>query len=202
MRKINLLINRFLHLFEICRIRTDEQVVYLTFDDGPEPEITEFVIDELRKHNAKATFFCRGDNAEKHPELMKLIKNDGHALGNHTYNHIKSFDCSTTEYIKDVERADDVLKTHLFRPPWGALTLSTYFRLRKKFKIVYWSLISGDATCERFNYKRSMERLKTTQKGEVVLLHNCQRHADATRQLLPVYLDWLESQGYVLESMK
>lgn len=202
MDRLDLLVNRMLHLFEIRRIKTNEKVVYLTFDDGPEPGITEFVLGELRKHNAKATFYCRGDNAEKHPELMKVIKNDGHALGNHTYSHIKSFDCSTTEYFEDVERANDVLKAHLFRPPWGALTLSTFIRLRKKYKIVYWSLISGDATCERFNYNRSMEMLKTTRKGDVVLLHNCLRHADATRQLLPVYLDWLENQGFVLKSME
>ena len=91
MRRITLFINRFLHLFEIRRIKTKEKLIYLTFDDGPEPDITEFVLNELQKYGAKATFFCCGDNAEKYPELLGRIRNEGHSIGNHTYSHINSF---------------------------------------------------------------------------------------------------------------
>ena len=202
MQRLTLFINRVLHLFEVRRIKTKENIVFLTFDDGPEPEITEFVLDELRKYQLKATFFCRGDNAEKHPVLLQHIVDEGHALGNHTYSHIKSVKIPTTEYVEDVERADKLLHTHLFRPPWGCITLPVFMRLCRKYKIVYWSLESGDTELERFNKSQALHRLlKRTRSGDVVLFHCCQRHEKETRQLLPEYLKWLSANGYTSKSI-
>ena len=202
MRKITLFINRFLHLFEIRRIKTKEELIYLTFDDGPEPDITEFVLNELQKHGAKATFFCCGDNAEKYPELLRQIRSEGHSIGNHTYSHINSFDTPTSAYVADVKRADAVLKTHLFRPPWGSITLSAFLRLVGTHRIVYWSLMSGDTALEKFDKQKAMNKLKdATHPGDVVLFHFCKRHERETRLLLPEYLDWLVGQGYRMKAI-
>lgn len=190
-------INRILHLFELRTIRNKNRSLFLTFDDGPEPGITEFILNELDKYGFHATFFCRGDNAEKYPELLQLISNKGHSIGNHTYNHINSFYTPNDDYVKDVERADNILHTKLFRPPWGSITLSSFLRLKKKYLIVYWSLISGDTKKDGFVKEILLDRLKTnTKSGDVVLFHFCQEHETRTKQLLPEYLSWLSNQDY------
>lgn len=195
-----LLINKILHIAEIRRIKTNEKIVYLTFDDGPEEGITEFVLCQLAKYDFKATFFCKGINAEKHKEMLNRIIKEGHSVGNHTYNHIKGFDYRTNQYWNDVELADMILKTPLFRPPWGALTLLQFIKLRRKYKIVYWSLVSGDTLLDKFELKQNIERLKNcTRPGDIILFHCCKRHENETKQILPLYLHWLAEQGYKTE---
>ena len=202
MKRLKIFINRFLHLFEVRRINSHQKIVYLTFDDGPEFGITEFVLGELKKHEFKATFFCRGDNAEKNPSLLRQIVEEGHALGNHTYSHINSFDTPSSQYLADVKRADTILHTHLFRPPWGSITLTSFLRLYFKYRIVYWNVMSGDTALEQFDKSRALKNITSkTQAGDVVLFHFCQRHERETRQLLPAYLSWLEENGYKSETL-
>lgn len=178
-------------------VNTPDKSVFLTFDDGPEPGITEFVLDELKSYGFKATFFCRGDNAEKYPELLERIKSGGHTIANHSYSHIHSFDMSGKEFAEDVHRCDPVLNTNLLRPPHGSLRLSAWLRLRKEYKIFFWSLNSGDSDMESFNYERSITSLKNrTKPGDIVLFHFCHKHEKETRELLPVYLQWLKDNGY------
>ena len=198
----NIYVNRILHVFEVMRIRTKEKVVYLTFDDGPEDEIAEFVLGNLKKYDAKATFFCRGDNAQNHPDLLQKIIDEGHSIGNHTYSHLNSFYTPNNIYVSDVFKADSYLKSRLFRPPHGCIKLGAFLRLCRKFKIVYWSLLSGDAEKERMNLESTMNRLKsTTRKGDVVLFHFCKLHEKETRQILPLYLEWLFVNGYKCEKL-
>lgn len=195
--KIKLFINRVLHLFETMRIKNMSKTVYLTFDDGPEPDIIQFVLSQLEEHGCKATFFCRGDNAEKYPGLLKQITDMGHQLGNHTYSHINSFETPTNDYVEDVEKADRILNTHLFRPPWGSITLAAFLRLRRKYRIIYWSLVSGDTELGTLDCEKELTRLKQeTKAGDVILFHSCKRHELETKQLLPDYLDWLSENGY------
>ena len=199
---IKRIINHLLIGFQYRRIPNNNNAVFLTFDDGPESGITEFVLDELAKYKFKATFFCRGDNAEKYPELLDQIIKDGHAIGNHTYSHIHSFNCSTKEYCADVDKADRVLNTPLFRPPHGSLKLSAWFRLRKDYKIFFWSLNSGDSDMERYDYERSICTLKSrTKPGYIVLFHFCHKHEKETRELLPIYLKWLKDNGYKSDAL-
>ena len=203
MKKLTQYINKALHLFEVMRIKTKEKVVYLTFDDGPEEGITEFVLDELTKYDFKATFFCRGDNAVRSPVLLERIKSEGHAVGNHTYSHIKGFDTPSGHYVEDVNRANEVLKTHLFRPPWGAVTLSQFLKLKRHYKIIYWSLMSGDTEGDKFVPEKAFNKLKNkTQKGDVVLFHFCKKHENETKQILPVYLQWLNDNGYISRAIE
>lgn len=191
------IINKIITRFEISTLPSSKNVLYLTFDDGPEDEITEFVLNELDKYGYKATFFCRGDNADKYPELLSLIQKKGHTIGNHTYSHLHSFEVDTKKYIKDVRRADSLLRTSYFRPPHGSLTLGTWMRLHAKYRIFFWKLNSGDSDLEKYDYTQSIESLKNnTKAGDIVLFHFCHRHEKETRQLLPVYLKWLFDQGF------
>lgn len=182
--------------------RITRNAVYLTFDDGPEPGITEFVLDELAKHKAKATFFCAGKNIEKYPALLKRILDEGHSVGSHTYSHINAHRVSCGLYLDDVKRFDAQIETPLFRPPWGALTLRTFFSLRKTKDIVLWHLSSNDFALEEFNLQCAIEKLKKSTKGaQIVLFHFSHRHEKETRQILPLYLEWLSSQEYQLLSL-
>lgn len=191
------IINRILKCFGLKNITSKQKVVYLTFDDGPEYGITEFVLDELAKYQFKATFFCRGDNAEKNTGLLALICKQGHAVGNHSYSHLRAHEVASDIYIDDVEKADTILHTNLFRPPFGSITIKTWLNLRGKYRMVYWSLNSEDSECENFDFQSSIKKLKSkTKNGYVVLFHFCHFHETKTRQLLPPYLKWLYENGY------
>ena len=173
--------------------------VYLTFDDGPEPNITEFVLDELARHKAKATFFCVGKNIEKYPMLLKRILDEGHSVGSHTYSHIHAHRVNYNQYLDDVKLFDEQIDTPLFRPPWGALTLRTFFSLRKTKNIVLWHLSSNDFALDKFDLSSDFKNLKQgTKDGSIILFHFCNRHEKETIQILPLYLDWLESQNFQL----
>jgi len=192
------IVNKLIVQTEVKTIISDKRVVYLTFDDGPEDGITEFVLKELAKYNFKATFFCRGDNAEKNPKLLASIRKAGHAVANHTYSHPHAYEVTAKDYLADVERANDVLQTKLLRPPHGSLTLKIWIKLQKKYKIVYWSLNSSDYELGNFHLQRAIETLKSkTKNGDIVLFHFCHRHEKETRQLLPEYLKWLNELGFV-----
>lgn len=199
---LNKITNRVLKIFEISRITTTGKQIFITFDDGPEGGITEFVLETLDKYGFKATFFCRGDNAEKNQDLLEDIRRRGHILGNHTYSHIHGFTTPSEMYIDDVEKANSILRTLLFRPPWGCLSLSEFIKLRKKYKIIYWSLESGDTEREKFDLAVNLGRLQSlTKPGDIVLFHCCQRHEKETRQILPLYCGWLKENGWKSEKI-
>lgn len=194
-------INKFLHLFELRRVRTFSKVVYLTFDDGPDEGITEYVLDLLNYYNFKATFFCCGKNAERNPYLIERIRHEGHTIANHTYSHLNGFVENCDYYIEDVEKAAEILKTNMFRPPFGSLKLSIFIKLFFKYRMVYWSLVSGDSDLADFNLQDSKRSLCNTKKGEIILFHFCKEHENETRQLLPWYLDWLYKRGITSKAL-
>lgn len=180
----------------------DKSAVYLTFDDGPEPGITEFVLDELKKYNAKATFFCKGENCEKHTELLNRIVGEGHTIANHTFSHINGWETPFKEYIANVEKCEKAIGTHIFRPPWGKLTFKQYRHLSNNNKIVLWDIVSGDTELDKFNLNKSLQNLKAkTQKGSIVLFHFCKRHEKETRQILPLYLEFLKQENYATSTI-
>ena len=150
----------------------------------------------------KATFFCRGDNAKQYPLLLERIRNEGHAIANHTFSHIHSFDMNSRKYAEDVHKCDAILKTNLFRPPHGSLRLSAWLQLRKDYKIYFWSLNSGDSDMDSFNYEHSINTLQTkTKQGDIVLFHFCHKHESETRQLLPEYLKWLADNKFISKAL-
>ena len=128
----------------VWRLPQEEKTVYLTFDDGPIPEVTTFVLDLLREKGIKATFFCVGDNVRKHPDVFRQVQEEGHIVGNHTFNHLQGLYTSSRKYISNVVKADELIKSPLFRPPHGILRYLQFMTLRKKFKIVFWDVVTRD----------------------------------------------------------
>lgn len=195
-------INKMLMRTALSKVNGSGNVVYLTFDDGPEEGITDFVLDQLSEYGFKATFFCTGRNAELHPGLMQKIIDDGHTLANHTYSHLISYNVSADEYVDNVDKAAKIIPSSLMRPPCGCLTFLSWIRLFRKYNIVYWSLNSGDSDLTNFDYDSSIKALGRTRPGDIVLFHFCHKHERETRILLPEYIAWLNEHGYRSEGLR
>jgi peptidoglycan/xylan/chitin deacetylase (PgdA/CDA1 family) len=172
----------------VWNIQTEEKVIYLTFDDGPIPGLTEWVLDELKKFNAKATFFCVGSNIQKHPELFARLKNEGHTPANHTIHHIKGFKNTAKVYLEEAEACRKLVGNNLFRPPYGQLKPSQYKALKANgFKIVFWDVISYDY--EKIKEEQCLKNVIThTGKGSVVLFHDNVKAEKNLRYTLPLFL--------------
>ena len=194
-------VNYFLRRTWVSRIKTAGKEIFLTFDDGPEPGITEFVLDELKRYHFKATFFCKGSAVKKYPELYRRILAEGHAVGNHTWSHIPAYLAAGQEYVEDVSRAGRLIPSKLFRPPNGCLTFLIWLALRKKYKIIYWTIGSGDWCKENLNVEKCLQNLTRTQAGDIILFHFSLDLETGTRQLLPPYLDWLHQNGFYSEAI-
>jgi peptidoglycan-N-acetylglucosamine deacetylase len=172
----------------LWRVNTPEKIIYLTFDDGPIPGLTEWVLDELQKFNAKATFFCVGANIMKNPGIFDRIQREGHRVANHTMWHPKGFNTETINYINEAEECRKIVKNDLFRPPYGQLKRSQYkVLLDKGFKIVFWDVISYDY--ERISEKACVKNvISNTKPGSIVLFHDNYKAEKNLRYTLPLYL--------------
>lgn len=184
------------------RILDEGDSVYLTFDDGPCAEITPTILDILRKHNVKATFFCVGDNILKHPELFAQIKAEGHQLGNHTMHHSKGFYTNTNDYINEIDECAALIGNNLFRPPHGLITPRQNSMLRNKgYKIIQWDVIAYD-----WDSKHSTDKVfdvikRYTRPGSIIVMHDSQKAASRTLQILEDVIIWLKTQNYILKTL-
>jgi len=172
------------------------KVIYITFDDGPVPEVTPLVLDLLDKYNIKATFFCVGDNVRKHPEVYAEVVRRGHKTGNHTFNHIKGFSFSEDEYVANVEKAAEYIDSELFRPPYGRIKRSQIKRLQSKYEIIMWDLITYD-----YDRKLSKESILRSVKhysrnGSIIVFHDSIKAKDNMLAVLPMAIEYWNSQGY------
>jgi len=172
----------------VWKVNTTEKIIYLTFDDGPIPGLTEWVLDELKRFNAKATFFCVGSNILKNPEIFERIKAEGHKVANHTMLHPRGFKTETVNYIKEAEECREIVKNDLFRPPYGQLKRAQYKALLDKgFKIIFWDVISYDY--EKISEKACANNVITnTKPGSIVLFHDNYKAEKNLRYSLPLYL--------------
>jgi len=175
---------------------SSSKVIYITFDDGPVPEVTPLVLDLLDKHNIKATFFCVGDNVRKHPEVYAEVLRRGHKTGNHTFNHIKGFSFSEEEYVANVEKAAEYIDSELFRPPYGRIKRSQLKRLQSKYEIIMWDLITYD-----YDRKLSKESILRNIKhysrnGSIIVFHDSIKAKDNMLAVLPIAIEYWNSQGY------
>lgn len=178
------------------RMNKHEHAVYLTFDDGPIPEATPFVLDVLKKHNIKATFFMVGDNVRKHPLIYERVKAEGHQIGNHTFNHISGFKHSIKTYSDNAEKANTYLHSHLFRPPHGWMRLTQYARLRKKYRIVMWDLVTRDYS-KWMTAEDVLNNVKRyTRNGSIITFHDSLKSIEKLKTALPQAIIWLKEQGY------
>jgi len=181
--------------------KTDSNIVFLTFDDGPNPEITPWVINELQKYNFQATFFCVGQNLKKYPEVVFEIERNGHSIGNHTMNHIKGWNHSLKDYEKNIMDFDFLLETPLFRPPYGRITIEQIKHLKHKFQIIMWSLLSCDYL-PNLNIQKSLNNLKKhTEAGSIIVFHDSLKAEKNLKILLPLYLEFLNENGFVSHSL-
>ncbi|MCX6248061.1 MAG: polysaccharide deacetylase family protein [Bacteroidetes bacterium] len=179
-----------------CTIPEGEKVISLTFDDGPVPEVTPRVLGILAERNVLATFFCTGDNVKKHPDLFAQLLESGHAIGNHTFHHLNGWTTPPAEYFEDVRRCEEYFKTDLFRPPYGKFTPSQYFLLQKQYRIILWSVLSGDYH-KRITKEQCLENvLKYTRSGSIVLFHDTLKAEEKLLYTLPRFLDHFLGEGY------
>ena len=173
-----------------------ERTVYLTFDDGPIPESTPFILETLRQFQVKATFFMVGENVERYPQLYQDIVNDGHQVGNHTHNHLGSFKHWTTTYLMNTYRANLLIKSNLFRPPHGLMRPSVYYWLTKEFKVIMWDLVTRDYSKWMTAEDVVNNVRKYTRNGSIITFHDSLKSIDKLRYALPEALHWLQSSGY------
>lgn len=184
------------------RMSRKERRVYLTFDDGPIPEATPFVLDTLRERGIKATFFMVGENAYKHPELYKRVVSEGHSIGNHTYNHMGGARHTIDTYMTNIRKADELLHSHLFRPPHGWMRISQYAWLSRKYKVVMWDLVTRDYS-RRLNAGDVVNNVKRyARNGSIITFHDSLKSIDKLRTALPQSLDWLIAQGYTFGKLE
>jgi peptidoglycan/xylan/chitin deacetylase (PgdA/CDA1 family) len=180
---------------------TKEAVVYLTFDDGPHPEITPWVLNELKQRGLKASFFCVGDNVRKFPETYQQILNEGHITGNHTMHHMKGWSNSTETYTQNTTEAAQYIKSKLFRPPYGRISRAQIKALLPEYTIVMWSLLSGDFD-PHLNIPKALNQIKRkTQNGSIVVFHDSIKSEAQMKQLLPDYLDYLIANAYTCKTL-
>lgn len=186
------------------RLPTEEKVIYLTFDDGPIPELTPWVLDVLKEFEAKATFFCVGENVQQNPGIFRRTLQEGHAVGNHTFNHLNGWATPDIDYLRNTLLADEEMRkytqTNLFRPPYGRITRRQAQQLRHKH-MVLWDVLSGD-----FSAKLSPERvlaksIDNTQPGSIVVFHDNVKAEENLRFALPAYLSHFAAQGFSFQAL-
>ncbi len=188
----------------IWKINTLENVLYLTFDDGPHPVATTFVLDELRKYNAKATFFCIGKNVDENPGLYKKIIDEGHAVGNHTYNHLNGWKTDDAVYLDNIYKAKKIIDSNLFRPPYGRITKFQLKQLpaeKYKLKPVMWSVLSGDFDKEVSGEECYLTVAKNAGAGSVVVFHDSEKAMERLQHALPKVLKYFADKGFEFRSI-
>ena len=205
------------------KIPSSLKTLYLTFDDGPIPEITPWVLKTLNDYNAKATFFCVGENIYKYPEVYDQILEDGHRTANHTYNHIKGWETSLKDYLQNIHLAEEVLKNQnqkffdnddfgiksetfkqqkLFRPPYGRITPFQINKLQKLgYKIVMWDVISGDFDAEISAEDCYNNVVNNCESGSIVVFHDSIKASEKIKEVLPLVLDYYKLQSFKFEAI-
>jgi peptidoglycan/xylan/chitin deacetylase (PgdA/CDA1 family) len=190
------------------RFSLDKKEIYLTFDDGPTPEITQFVLKELKKYNAKATFFCIGKNIENHLEIFENILAERHAIGNHTQNHLNGFKTSTADYITNFLECDktlkllnvETLKPKLFRPPYGKIKKKQAKEIQKLgYKIVMWDVLSADFDTSISKEKCLNNVLKNTKNGSIIVFHDSVKASEKLKYVLPRVLEYYSEKGFIFK---
>jgi peptidoglycan-N-acetylglucosamine deacetylase len=182
-----------------------EKTLYLTFDDGPHSEITPFVLEELKKYNARATFFCIGKNIVDNPLIFNRILKEGHRVGNHTFNHLNGWKTSKLAYLQNIQEAAKYIDSDIFRPPYGRIS-STQRRslsmLEKPFKIIMWSILSGDFDISITPEQCCNNVLKNAESGSIIVFHDSEKAYERLRYALPVVLKYFSENGFQFKKIE
>ena len=181
-----------------------EKYVYLTFDDGPIPVVTPFVLNTLKNFNAKATFFCIGDNVAKFPEIYAEVLSEGHSVGNHTFNHLRGWDSNNEDYLSNIRKCSGLVHSNLFRPPYGRIKKSQIADLRSHFpdlKIIMWDVLSGDFDTGISKEKCLQNVLKNTKSGSIIVFHDSQKAFERLQYALPEVLETFKKKGFCFKAL-
>lgn len=170
--------------------------IYLTFDDGPIPEATPWILDCLDEFDVKATFFCVADNVRKYPDIFADIRARGHQVGNHTYHHLKGLTTSTRRYMQDVYDAHGLIKSRFFRPPYGHIRFSQVRELSHSFEIIMWDLVTRDYNRELSPEDIQSVVMRYVRNGSIIVFHDSIKSIDNLRVALPRCIEWLKAEGY------
>jgi peptidoglycan/xylan/chitin deacetylase (PgdA/CDA1 family) len=178
------------------KVKTSEKVVYFTFDDGPHPEITPWVLEQLAVYNAKATFFMVGDNMVKYPQIVELVQNAGCKIGNHTFNHLRGWATKDEIYLQNFEKSEAIFKTKLFRPPYGRIRSSQAKFILKTHQVIMWDRLSCDYEAN-LNIPASIKAMKILPaNGSVFVFHDSEKAFNNLKVLLPELLLFYHQNGY------
>jgi len=183
------------------RSSSDTPRVFLTFDDGPTEKLTGWILDVLDTYGARATFFCLGRQVEQHPENYRAILDAGHAVGNHTYSHLNGWTTSNRKYFDDISRAGQLIDSRLFRPPYGRILPSQFFRLRKDYRIVFWDVLSRDYDVRQSSGKILNRLRKKVRPGSIVVFHDSLKAEANLKGVLPEFLKGLRLGGYEFHTL-
>lgn len=178
-----------------------ENKIYLTFDDGPVPEITTWVLTILKQYNIKATFFCLGCNVAKNPELFNQIIKNGHTVGNHLHHHLSGWDTDDEVYFNNVKKCNEVVNSKLFRPPYGRIKKSQIDEIIKTYKIVMWDVLSGDFDPKTTPEKCFNNVIKNTKTGSIIVFHDSMKAFPNIENTLPKTIEYLLAKGFVFDTI-
>lgn len=192
---------RFLFPKRVWGFSVSDKRIFLTFDDGPHPSITPFVLDELAKRNLKATFFCVGANVEKYPIVYKRILAEGHAVGNHTMRHENGKKTNSALYFSSIENASTLIESTLFRPPYGRIRKSQVNELAKKYRIIMWTWLSYDYD-QSVSVDQILLKAEKIKSGDILVLHDNSKIVEKQQELLPKLLEKLLSKGFTFSTIK
>lgn len=173
-----------------------EKEIYLTFDDGPTPEVTPLVLDILSQHKARATFFCLGSKIEDNPQLFHAIRSAGHAIGNHGYQHLSGFTTPLQKYLDNARKGERCSGSNLYRPPYGRITLRQYKQLKKDYRLIMWSIMSMDFDANCTPEECLGNILTHIKPGSIVVFHDSEKARRNVLEVLPELLTWMEVNGY------
>lgn len=190
---------RWLYPSAIWRMDPNEKAVYLTFDDGPIPESTPWLLDTLDRYGVKATFFMVGDNVRKYPELYEEIRRRGHRLGNHTFNHLGGITVSSKRFLRNANEADRYIHSNLFRPPRGWMKNAQYIHLRRHYTIIMWDLVTRDYSRHLTAQDVVNNVKKYVRNGSIITFHDSLRSIDKLKTALPECIEWLQKEGYEMK---
>jgi peptidoglycan/xylan/chitin deacetylase (PgdA/CDA1 family) len=181
------------------RMPTNEKNIYLTFDDGPHEKATPFVLDTLDQYKAKASFFCIGKNVRKHPTIYQRILNEGHSVGNHTENHLNGWHTPNNEYLNNIQQAEEVIQSNLFRPPYGRIKRTQAKGLNKQ--IIMWDVLSGDFDANLTPEGCLAYCIKHTEAGSIVVFHDSAKAFSKMQYALPKMLEYFSRQGFQFKAL-
>jgi peptidoglycan/xylan/chitin deacetylase (PgdA/CDA1 family) len=185
----------------VWRKQSSLKVIYLTFDDGPVPEVTPPVLDILLDYNIKATFFCVGENVQKYPDVYAEILKQGHQTGNHTFNHLKGIKVSTDEYLTNIKKATKNIESKLFRPPYGRISYQQKKKLQSRFKIIMWDLLTHDYD-QNLSPETILKNIKRyTRNGSIVVFHDSIKAKDNVLTVLPKAIEYWKKEGYAFSTL-